>query len=154
MLERGTADPLAEEKLITRALFLWLPVHDLFCLPAQSLPSNQEFHLHSCIAGVSQGSSFGSGLGISPLTMLSQTHLFPVPISPFPFSFTVSSIVLCQCHRSGARRKAIAPPQEGEQTLINYNEESGSSFSEVSVTAFIHTTPPVLCGWMCCCSSL
>uniref|UniRef100_A0A8C5TP44 Cadherin 26 n=1 Tax=Malurus cyaneus samueli TaxID=2593467 RepID=A0A8C5TP44_9PASS len=34
---------------------------------------------------------------------------------------------------------------EGEQTLINYNEER-SSFSEVSVTTFIHTTPPVLCG--------
>uniref|UniRef100_A0A8C3UI27 Cadherin 26 n=1 Tax=Catharus ustulatus TaxID=91951 RepID=A0A8C3UI27_CATUS len=35
---------------------------------------------------------------------------------------------------------------EGEQTLINYNEESKSSFSEVSVTAYIHTTPPLLCG--------
>lgn len=94
----------------------------------------------SCIAGVSQGSSFGSGVGTSPLTVLSQTHLFPVSISPFPFSFTVFSIMLCQCYRSGAKSKAIAPPQEGEQTLINYNEESRSSFSEVSVTAYIHTT--------------
>ncbi|TRZ10415.1 hypothetical protein HGM15179_016687 [Zosterops borbonicus] len=42
----------------------------------------------------------------------------------------VSSIMLCQCYRSGAKSKAIAPLQEGEQTLINYNEESRSSFSE------------------------
>ncbi|XP_016158625.1 PREDICTED: cadherin-like protein 26 [Ficedula albicollis] len=42
----------------------------------------------------------------------------------------VSSIVLCHCYKPGAKIKAIALHQEGEQTLINYNEESKSSFSE------------------------
>ncbi|XP_048177809.1 cadherin-like protein 26 [Corvus hawaiiensis] len=56
----------------------------------------------------------------------------------------VSSIVLCQCYRSGTKSKAIAPPQEGEQTLINYNEESRSSFSEAGL-GITHgaTLPPV-----------
>ncbi|XP_027737451.1 cadherin-like protein 26 [Empidonax traillii] len=42
----------------------------------------------------------------------------------------VSSILLCRCFGSGSTSKAVVPPQEGEQTLINYNEESRSSFSE------------------------
>ncbi|XP_066055245.1 cadherin-like protein 26 [Chamaea fasciata] len=53
----------------------------------------------------------------------------------------VSSIMLCQCYRSGAKSKAVAPPQEGEQTLINYNEESRSSFSEAGLDITHSATP-------------
>ncbi|XP_027501941.1 cadherin-like protein 26 [Corapipo altera] len=42
----------------------------------------------------------------------------------------VSNILLCRCLGSGSKSKAIVPPQEGEQTLISYNEERRSSFSE------------------------
>lgn len=49
------------------------------------------------------------------------------------FLLLVSSIVLCQCYSSGAKNKAIAPPLEGEQTLINYNEESRSFYSEAEL---------------------
>lgn len=44
----------------------------------------------------------------------------------------------------GSKSKATVPPEEGEQTLINYNEESGMSLSQVSAKAYIHITPPVL----------
>ncbi|XP_017670700.1 PREDICTED: cadherin-like protein 26 [Lepidothrix coronata] len=42
----------------------------------------------------------------------------------------VSNILLCRCLGSGARSKAVVPPQEGQQTLISYNEERRSSFPE------------------------
>ncbi|XP_062360950.1 cadherin-like protein 26 [Cinclus cinclus] len=58
-----------------------------------------------------------------------------------PDGHTFSSIVLCQCYRSGAKIKAIAPPQEGEQTLINYSEESKSSFSEAGLDITRGVTP-------------
>ncbi|XP_014811591.1 PREDICTED: cadherin-like protein 26 isoform X2 [Calidris pugnax] len=35
-----------------------------------------------------------------------------------------SIILLCLVYGSGSKSKAFVPPQEGEQTLINYNEES------------------------------
>lgn len=46
----------------------------------------------------------------------------------------------------GSQSKAIVPAQGGEQTLINYNEESRMSLSQVSGKAYIPITPPVLCG--------
>ncbi|XP_051659050.1 cadherin-like protein 26 [Manacus candei] len=42
----------------------------------------------------------------------------------------VSNILLCRCLGSGSKSKAVFPPQEGEQTLISYNEERRSSFSQ------------------------
>ncbi|KAM6242737.1 cadherin-like protein 26 [Spheniscus humboldti] len=42
----------------------------------------------------------------------------------------VFSILLYQFYVLGSKSKAIVLPQEGEQTLINYNEESGTSLSQ------------------------
>ncbi|XP_028942684.1 cadherin-like protein 26 [Antrostomus carolinensis] len=42
----------------------------------------------------------------------------------------VSSILLCRFYMQGSKSKAIVPPQEGEQTLMNYNEESRTSLSQ------------------------
>lgn len=53
----------------------------------------------------------------------------------------VSSVMLCQCHRSGPKSHAVTPPWEGEQTLINYNEESRSSFSEAGLDVTHSATP-------------
>ncbi|XP_058706953.1 cadherin-like protein 26 [Poecile atricapillus] len=54
---------------------------------------------------------------------------------------TLSSIMLCRCYWSGAKSKAIAAPQEGEQTLITYNEESRSAFSEAGLDITHRATP-------------
>nr|XP_009490865.1 PREDICTED: cadherin-like protein 26 [Pelecanus crispus] len=56
----------------------------------------------------------------------------------------VSSILLCLFYVWGSKSKAIVPPQEGEQTLINYNEESRMSLSQAKLDITDHAVlPPV-----------
>lgn len=54
----------------------------------------------------------------------------------------VSSIILCRCYVPGSKGKAIVPPQEGEQTLINYNEESRMSLSQAKLDITDHAALP------------
>ncbi|XP_009325148.1 PREDICTED: cadherin-like protein 26 [Pygoscelis adeliae] len=51
----------------------------------------------------------------------------------------VFSILLYQFYVRGSKSKAIVLPQEGEQTLINYNEESRMSFSQDGLYASYET---------------
>ncbi|XP_074878685.1 cadherin-like protein 26 [Buteo buteo] len=56
----------------------------------------------------------------------------------------VSSILLCQFNMLGSKSKAIVPAQGGEQTLINYNEESRMSLSQAMLDVTDHAAlPPV-----------
>ncbi|XP_074013636.1 cadherin-like protein 26 [Numenius arquata] len=56
----------------------------------------------------------------------------------------VSIILLCRFCESGSKSKAIVPPQEGEQTLINYNEESRPSLFQAKLDIMGHAAlPPV-----------
>ncbi|KAM6340263.1 cadherin-like protein 26 [Alca torda] len=56
----------------------------------------------------------------------------------------VSSILLCRFYVPGSKTKAIAPLQEGEQTLINYNEESRVSLPQAKLDIMDHAArPPV-----------
>uniref|UniRef100_A0A8C3XAN5 Cadherin 26 n=1 Tax=Cyanoderma ruficeps TaxID=181631 RepID=A0A8C3XAN5_9PASS len=81
------------------------------------------------------------GLGSGAIVIMLMAFLSLLGKQPPKFDMQVL------CHlTTGSHCNSIAPPQEGEQTLIKYNEESRSSFSEVSVTAYIPTTPPVLWG--------
>ncbi|XP_010117700.1 PREDICTED: cadherin-like protein 26, partial [Chlamydotis macqueenii] len=50
----------------------------------------------------------------------------------------VSSILLCRFYVPGCKSKAIVLPQEGEQTLINYNEESRTSLSQAKLDSTDH----------------
>ncbi|XP_023795574.1 cadherin-like protein 26 [Cyanistes caeruleus] len=73
----------------------------------------------------------GVGLGSGAIVIILMAFLL----------LLVSSIMLCRCYWSGAKSKAIAPPQEGEQTLITYNEESRSAFSEAGLNITHSATP-------------
>ncbi|XP_061865435.1 cadherin-like protein 26 [Colius striatus] len=56
----------------------------------------------------------------------------------------VCYILLCQCYVSGSKSKAVVLPQEGEQTLIKYNEERRMSLSEAKMDITDHAAlPPV-----------
>ncbi|XP_076208520.1 cadherin-like protein 26 [Aptenodytes patagonicus] len=56
----------------------------------------------------------------------------------------VFSILLYQFYVLGSKSKAIVLPQEGEQTLINYNEESRMSLSQAKLDISDHAAlPPV-----------
>ncbi|XP_072735614.1 cadherin-like protein 26 [Ciconia boyciana] len=56
----------------------------------------------------------------------------------------VSSILLCRFYVPGSKSKAIIPPQDGEQTLINYNEESRVSLFQAKLDITDHAVlPPV-----------
>ncbi|XP_042656680.1 cadherin-like protein 26 [Tyto alba] len=56
----------------------------------------------------------------------------------------VSSILLCRFYMPGSKRKAIVLPQEGEQTLVSYNEESRMSLSQAQLDITDHAAlPPV-----------
>ncbi|XP_009642032.1 cadherin-like protein 26 [Egretta garzetta] len=54
----------------------------------------------------------------------------------------VSSILLCCFFVPGSKSKATVPPEEGEQTLINYNEESGMSLSQAELDITDHAALP------------
>uniref|UniRef100_A0A8B9TZ15 Cadherin 26 n=1 Tax=Anas zonorhyncha TaxID=75864 RepID=A0A8B9TZ15_9AVES len=51
--------------------------------------------------------------------------------------FGVSSILLCQFNVPQSKSKAVFLPQEGEQTFINYNEESSKPLCHVSAKTYI-----------------
>ncbi|XP_009997044.1 PREDICTED: cadherin-like protein 26 [Chaetura pelagica] len=51
----------------------------------------------------------------------------------------VSSILLCQFYVPGSKSKAIILPEEGEQTFINYNEESRTYLSQAELDLTDHT---------------
>ncbi|XP_063260337.1 cadherin-like protein 26 isoform X2 [Prinia subflava] len=94
----------------------------------QGFSTRQNQHIRLCLCPDGHTCKYSSvqaavGLGSGAIVIILMTF----------FLLLVSSILLCQCYRSGAKSKAIAPPQEGEQTLINYNEESRSSFSEAGL---------------------
>ncbi|KAM6298814.1 cadherin-like protein 26 [Aegotheles albertisi] len=56
----------------------------------------------------------------------------------------VSGILLCQCYMPGSKSKAIVLPQEGEQTLMTYNEESRTSLPQAKLDITDHAAlPPV-----------
>ncbi|XP_075294593.1 cadherin-like protein 26 [Opisthocomus hoazin] len=56
----------------------------------------------------------------------------------------VSSILLCWFYVPGSKSKAIVLPQEGEQSLINYNEESRMSLSQAKLDITDYAAlPPV-----------
>ncbi|XP_010190957.1 PREDICTED: cadherin-like protein 26 [Mesitornis unicolor] len=56
----------------------------------------------------------------------------------------VSSILLCRFCVPGSKSKPVVPPQEGEQSLINYNEESRMSLSQDKLDVTDHAAlPPV-----------
>ncbi|XP_008947239.1 PREDICTED: cadherin-like protein 26, partial [Merops nubicus] len=60
------------------------------------------------------------------------------------FLLLVSSILICRFYVPGSKSKAIIPPQEGEQTLINYNEESRMPLSHAELDITDHAAlPPV-----------
>ncbi|KAM9284777.1 cadherin-like protein 26 [Morus bassanus] len=56
----------------------------------------------------------------------------------------VASILLCWFYTPGSKSKAIFPPEEGEQTLIKYNEESRMPLSQAKLDITDHAAlPPV-----------
>ncbi|KAM6113080.1 LOW QUALITY PROTEIN: cadherin-like protein 26 [Pterocles gutturalis] len=58
----------------------------------------------------------------------------------------VSSILLCQFYVWRSKSKAIVLPQDGEQTLINYNEESRMSLSQAKLDITGHAALPPVSG--------
>ncbi|XP_062445530.1 cadherin-like protein 26 [Rhea pennata] len=52
----------------------------------------------------------------------------------------VSSILLCRFYASGSKGKASLPPQEGEQTLITYNEENRKPLSQAKLDTTDYVT--------------
>lgn len=146
MLERRTADSLSERKVIDDLSIVPLVTCAWSILAACSVsplqPRIPPVQLHCW-------GFFWKWAGNLSHHSVELNPSIPSARFTFPFSFPVPSIVLCQCYRPGAKSKVIVLPQEGEQTLINYNEESRSSFSEVSVTAYIHTTHLQCCVAEC-----
>ncbi|XP_075625154.1 cadherin-like protein 26 [Balearica regulorum gibbericeps] len=56
----------------------------------------------------------------------------------------VSSILLCWFYVPRSKSKAIVLPQEGDQTLINYNEESRMSSSQAKLDTTDHAVLPLV----------
>ncbi|XP_009891893.1 PREDICTED: cadherin-like protein 26 [Charadrius vociferus] len=74
------------------------------------------------------------GLGVGAIVIILMAFLL----------LLVSSILLRQFYVPGSKSKAIVTPGEGEQTLINYNEESRMNLSQAKLHVTDHTAlPPV-----------
>ncbi|GAB0197452.1 cadherin-like protein 26 [Grus japonensis] len=95
-----------------------------------------------------------------PLIIKAKSALFHSHSGPFTFELAedsedvknnwklgrnfVSSILLCCFYVLRSKSKAIVLPQEGDQTLINYNEESRMSSSQAKLDTTDHAVLPLV----------